>query len=316
MTQPTGDEVLEELRKQASPLLERARRLDREGTHEQRDLVPTIVTRLEAVQLLSTWIGPYVDGPGASDHEITDRLLSVEESLETVAAALLSEEPERIASTVRLLADRLDYVLSYRKTVLGTLSGRERDGAVAAFEETRQRLAVARELDAAWAHGHGSEAERELTTGAEADQTIGWQYRDEAGREEVRSQLWTMVVLTSIFLLAGIGYWVYLGRTGQWTDMAARAAVAVPIAGFIPYAVSESRDHRRHARWARSVALQLLTLDPFVRRLDKDRRVQVIAEFGATLFAAPARDFGRRDAGEHSVRAQLRPCGSQKSSSR
>jgi hypothetical protein len=169
---------------------------------------------------------------------------------------------------------------------------------VEGVQRIRQQVAVDVESASEAAQEAQQYAENSRAASGEVgSNTMAAHFEEHSAREETAANMWrrfTVVIFTavaaySVYHLAnplGIGL----------TEAVARAGVALPFLALGAYCARESAQHRRFARWAGTLAVQLRTIDAFCDPLPESDRSVLRATFGIRVFdSSPLLAGGDRD---------------------
>lgn len=113
-----------------------------------------------------------------------------------------------------------------------------------------------------------------------------------ARAEERKANTWRVVALLCFIGLAALAFY-FLGRTtdSSTATVLRKLGSLLPVAAIAGYAARESASHRDTSRWAKSLAVQLQTVQAYIQPLDRDRGADILQALGMKVFvgyAAPS----------------------------
>ena len=142
----------------------------------------------------------------------------------------------------------------------------------------------------------------ESILGIVGEEALVGTYSRNADKDRREADKWRWIALTSVAAVAAVGIWIVVSAVApgaDWLTLAAKLALALPIAGAAAYSARQSSEHRHAQREAEHIALQLAALRPYLNDLaEANQRDALLAEIAQRLFGQPRRDGRRLDAHE------------------
>lgn len=183
------------------------------------------------------------------------------------------EDQDLVRKFVRGEARKLADQMALLKALEGVTSVRQRveeeaSTASDAAEEAQQHAANSR-----------------LAAGETGSNSTAEHFETHAKQEAEAANAWR--IATVVIFAAVAAYAVYhLAEPSGLTmsEVLARLGVATPFLALGGYCARESAQHRRFARWAGTLAVQLRTIDAFSDPLEPEERSQLRAAFGRRVF--------------------------------
>jgi hypothetical protein len=143
-----------------------------------------------------------------------------------------------------------------------------------------------------------AKARVEAILGIVGEEALVGTYSKNADKDRREADKWRWIALVAVVVVVAVGVWIVVTavRTGtDWDLFAAKALLALPVAGAAAYAAKQSSEHRHAQREAEHIALQLAALKPYLNDLEKsDDRDKLLGEIAHRLFGQPRR-YHRKD---------------------
>ncbi|WP_156748990.1 hypothetical protein [Mycobacterium sp. 1482292.6] len=134
-----------------------------------------------------------------------------------------------------------------------------------------------------------AEAAAERAAGRTGALSIGNHFRDISKQEGWKALAWTAAAFGGIAATLWISYSiVHNSIYSKWVEAFLHLIVVLPIIGAATYAASLARHHRVIARWAKTAAVQVDSVEAFSKQLaSQQKRDEVILNLGRDVFSTP-----------------------------
>ncbi|NIA26000.1 MAG: hypothetical protein GWP04_10600 [Gammaproteobacteria bacterium] len=133
----------------------------------------------------------------------------------------------------------------------------------------------------------------ETILGIVGEEALVGTYSKNADKDQREADRWRWLALAAVVAVVAIGIWMVIAavRPGtEWDLFAAKALLALPVAGAAAYAAKQSSEHRYAQREAEHIALQLAALKPYLNDLEQATdRDRLLGEIAHRLFGQPRR---------------------------
>lgn len=214
-------------------------------------------------------------------------------------AASAAAELEKLEADIATNEDRMGALATRLQTdFLAAQEARQKAAQDAAAEVEAAAEVQRADLDAKAAEAlealvrHRDEAARLVN--AVGQNAFAGGFGEYANGEGRAANFWRWVTVGSLLAIAAVGVW-YLYSVGQ-TEFSLqafwiRAVILLPVAFVAAYAARQSGRHRRNEVRSRSVALELLALDPYLELLPDELRQPVKVKMADRFFGNSPADL-------------------------
>ena len=247
---------------------------------DTRDALRRIVDALRAVRVAAIALGQ----PGASAPRAFEQAAAGTSELEAAVSDFLPSFRSFLASAGSEEIQRRFYPVidRYEEQI-----------------EARQLVAEVRETR--------EEAKRVLSdtrraAGATGESSLARHFGEYASRERRDANLLRGLCVLTLLSIAGVATLLVSSKEASTLNTAhelAKLAITIPLAVLAAYLGREATRHRKVARRARELEIQLQTVDAFAHPLPESLRDRLRSELGRQVFASPppAEIFDDRDSG-------------------
>lgn len=128
-----------------------------------------------------------------------------------------------------------------------------------------------------------------LAAGQVSNDVLATHFGELAKEERSRAFWWTIVAMVFLIAALGIGVWIIASNASkEWTSILAHLTLTLPALAISAYAARISSHHRTARLWARTSAVQLLTVFAYTQQIVSEAaKEQLFVTLGLRVFSAP-----------------------------